>query len=98
MKIARNIKIQKLQTKNRMVGATFNFSGHTSESLDNKAKSINTSLGKMTDQEIIELGDKYKAIEDWKEKDNIFCSNSMEHNLFNTNWGWKYKELKNKNK
>lgn len=92
--IRKQIRVQRLQDKHRMVGQTFNPGGHTDESLKQREKEVIKETQNMTDAEIIELGDKYKAIEKWKEESKTYGSNSFEHNAFFRNFGWRYNELK----
>jgi len=74
MKVAREIKIQRLQTKNRMVGQTFNPNGHTSDSLSQREKNEIDLIKNLSDLEY--------------EKRRLFCvfDDSTNHsNLFETN-------------
>jgi hypothetical protein len=82
MKIARQIKIQKLQNKNRMTGQTFNPSGITSEQLIQREFEYINKVKQMTDQEQTELFNSFCNIDKWKDENNIYCSNSFEHNCF----------------
>lgn len=53
MSLAREIRIQKLQTKNRMVGQTFNPSGITSEQIKSRgSKFISDMLEKPIEERI----------------------------------------------
>ena len=94
MKIARQIKIQRLQSKNRMVGKTFNPGGHTSESLDARELEEVNRIKNLTDDEFLKLGSSYEEIDNYKNENNIFCSNSFEQNVFIRNFQYKYDELK----
>lgn len=94
MKLAREIKIQKLQTKNRMVGKTFNPGGHTSESLDARERAEINRIKSLSKQEFLKLGDNYSKITKYKLENEINISNSFEQNVFIRNFNWKYNELK----
>lgn len=87
MKIYREIRIQKLQTKNRMVGQTFNPSGHTSESLDKREKEEVERINKLSRSEFEELKAAYEAIRKCKLDNNIYCTNSFNQNVFIRNFG-----------
>lgn len=82
MKIAKQIQVQRKQDKNRMVGQTFNPRGITSQQLIDREKSHTNYLLSLTDEEINKMYENFSAIEKWKEEENIFCSNSFEHNNF----------------
>jgi hypothetical protein len=86
MSIARQIKIQKLQTKNRMVGQTFNPSGHTSESLQAREQEYINKVNNMTSEERKAVYEGFVSIENWKAENNIHCSNDFEHNAFMRNF------------
>lgn len=61
MSIARQIRIQRLQDKNRMVGQTFNPSGITAEELKAKDEDFRAKYEAMTFQERVEVWNKIKA-------------------------------------
>lgn len=86
MKHAREIKIQKLQTKNRMVGQTFNPSGHTKESLSKRELDWIEKVKKMT----LEEYEKYRLFCVWQNKSD--GSNLFETNVFIRNFGLNKKQ------
>ena len=88
MSLAREIKVQKLQTKNRMVGETFNPNGHTSESLKTREQKYIEEINLLNIEDQIKIHDSFKAIEEWKREENIFMSNSFEHNCFMRNFSY----------
>lgn len=94
MSHARTIRIQKLQNKNRMVGKTFNPGGHTSKSLDGREKMEVERINNLSEEEFLELGDNYQKIADYKERENVFFSNSFEQNVYLRNFQEKYLNLK----
>lgn len=69
----------------------FNPAGHTSESLDAKAAAIRQEFEGMSEEQRQELYNNFKEIESWRETKNIYCSNSMEHNIFMSSYRTKYK-------
>lgn len=91
MSIARQIRVQKLQNKNRMVGQTFNPSGHTSESLNTREQELINQYKNMLPTQREELYNQFKEMNNWKEKNNIHCSNSFEQNVFMRNFAWQFK-------
>lgn len=93
MSMARTIKIQKLQTKNRMVGKTFNPGGHTSESLSGREKQEIERINNLVQCDFILLGSQYKALADFKEENNHHYSNSFEQNVFLRNFNAKFLTL-----
>ena len=88
--IAKQIRIQKKQDRNRMVGQTFNPSGHTSESLDLREKNYIKEINSMSEQQQLEIYLSFKEIDEMKEKNNIHYSNSFEHNVFIRNFYYKF--------
>ena len=86
MKLHREIKVQKLQNKNRMVGQTFNIGGHTSESLDGRERKEIERIKSLTQEEFTKLKNGYKEIDEYKEKNNLFYSNSFKQNVFIRNF------------
>jgi len=90
MSIAREIKIQRLQNKSRMTGQTFNPGGHTSESLKEREIKLVSEVKAMPEEKQLELYRSYKAVDKMKNENNIYCSNSFEHNAFMRNFGHKF--------
>ena len=88
MKLYREIRIQKLQTKNRMVGKTFNPSGHTSQSLDERERLEIARIKQLSNDELNSLREAYKACDLMKLENNIYYSNSFEQNVFKRNFGY----------
>jgi hypothetical protein len=97
MKLHQQIRVQKLQNKNRMVGKTFNPAGHTSESLNLREQAEVNRIKSLSEKEFLKLGDNYAAIDKYKEENDIFCSNSFEQNVFIRNFQSIYNDLKNEN-
>ena len=62
MSIRKQIRIQKQQTKNRMVGQTFNPSGITSEQIQIRENKFIKEMESKTQQERQEYWDKLKPI------------------------------------
>ena len=90
MKIARQIKIQRLQDKNRMVGQTFNPSGHTSQSLAERERKLVEEYKNMDAAERLSLYNNFKAWEEYKDQNNIYSSGSFEHNVFMRHFKFMY--------
>ena len=90
MSIARTIRIQKMQTRNRMVGQTFNPGGHTSESLDQREKDYIEKVKALPESEQKKLYDSFKEFEKWKHDNNYHFSNDFDHNCFMRNFRYKF--------
>lgn len=60
MSLAREIKINRLQNKNRMTGQTFNAGGHTSESLKEREQKLITEHKAMSHEQRQEVYNNYK--------------------------------------
>lgn len=98
MKISREIKIQRLQTKNRMTGQTFNPTGHTAESLDKRERELVEKCNAMSKEERQEMYNNYNAIEQWKDENNYHFSNDFEHNAFMRNFKYQFQNQSHENK
>ena len=82
MNIAKQIRIQKLQNKNRMVGKTFNPAAHTSESLKQRELDFIIKCKSISDEERRIMYNEFINIDRFKDLNNIHYSNSFEHNVF----------------
>ena len=91
MSIAREIRINRLQNKNRMTGHTFNPGGHTSESLAKREVELIAKYKAMTEKERQTTYHQFIEIDKWKYEQNIFMSNSFEHNVFMRNFEYLFK-------
>jgi hypothetical protein len=83
MSIAREIKINRLQNKNRMTGQTFNVGGHTSESLQEREHKEIEAIKALN---AIEYEEKRQYCI-WQQKQQ--GSNLFETNVFIRNFGLK---------
>ena len=88
MNIRKQIRVQRLQDKNRMVGQTFNPQGHTGVSLKGREMEEVARIELLCPEEFEKLKNNYIAIDRWKKEDNIFTSNSFEHNVFIRNFNY----------
>lgn len=88
MKISKQIKVQRLQDKNRMVGQTFNPQGHTIESLNGRETEEVARIKSLSPEEFKKLKNYYIEIDQWKEENNIFTSATFEQNVFIRNFGY----------
>ncbi len=93
MSIAREIRIQRKQNKNRMTGKTFNPGGHTGESLDRRERELVAKCNAMTQAERKVMYDEYREWEQIKEEQRIFVSNTFEHNAFMRHFEREFTEL-----
>lgn len=91
MSIAREIRINRIQNKNRMTGQTFNPGGHTSESLATREQELVNKYKAMSKEERKETYTAFRTIEKYKDQHRIFCSNSFEHNAFMRNFAWEFR-------
>jgi len=92
MSFRQNVRVSKLQSKNRMVGKTFNPSGHTLESLDKMDRECLEEFSLMSDEQ------KKKKIEGFKPLIEL-CKDKgwsfpFEYNLLERHNLLKIKELK----
>lgn len=74
MSIAKQIRIQRKQDKNRMAGKTFNPSGITSEQITSRENTFISEMESKTQQERQKYWDKVLDILKEREQNNIHCS------------------------
>ena len=88
MSLARQIRVQKIQDKNRMVGETFNSTGITSQQIKTRESIYVEEWKQKTKEERNKMYLQFQAIEEMKHNENLHFSNSWEHNTFMRNFNY----------